>query len=266
MEIHEFGPSTSQVEVVVPTANVKGRWFPGCRAALEASTIGQVRLIAVESSGPEFNFARSVNEGIARTTRDVFILNDDARVAPDALAALLRARGDWGEGVYNPFLHTLDGAPAEIGWSYDGTLWAPIRYAISVRAPFDVVRRLASGTFYPIFPHRLPHEGFHGFGFGAALLTKGAFDQVGPLDERFPLGCEDFDYSLRCHTLGIPYYAVPDSIVYHATKGTRKYTDSRVMTSKENFAEKWPRDRIREALASGVAGKVARRPGLSGRP
>jgi len=89
----EYGPPTSVVEVVVPTAAVRGPWFPTCHRSLRESAAWSVRVVAVESSGPGFNFARSVNVGLSRTVGDVLVLNDDVRLAAGTLDALLRAVG-----------------------------------------------------------------------------------------------------------------------------------------------------------------------------
>src|SRR5437867_10268267 len=160
MNFHEYGPAESPIEVVVPTADVHGRWFPACLRSIEASSQGRGRTVAVESSGPDFNFARSVNAAVNRTRNDILILNDDATLAVGAYQALLRARRAAGDGVYQLFIHLADGRPSEIGWYFDPSILAPLRYAWRIRGPFATVRKLRDGTFYPFLPLRKPRDGF----------------------------------------------------------------------------------------------------------
>jgi N-acetylglucosaminyl-diphospho-decaprenol L-rhamnosyltransferase len=217
-----------------------------------------VRVVAVESSGPGFNFARSVNVGLSRAAGDVLVLNDDARVAPGALDALLQARRTYGEGVYQCYIHGMNGSPWEIGWRYDPSFLGPIRYAISIRGPFATVRKLAKGELHAFLPLRFPRVGFDGFSFNAALVTAGVRQAVGPLDEGLPLGWEDIDYSLRCHERQVSYFAVPAAVVYHARTGTRKKGDPRERPSYAHLAEKWPKQRMVQTFRMGPKGSVAR--------
>src|SRR5437867_8947991 len=101
MRIVEFGVAESTLTVVVPTSAIGGRWFQQCAASIPSMAGGlHPTIIAVESSGSEFNFSRSVNAGISRAKGDVLILNDDACLAKGALEAILSARENRGEGVY----------------------------------------------------------------------------------------------------------------------------------------------------------------------
>ena len=257
MRILEFGRTAASMEVVVPTASVDGHWFQTCLRSIQQSTWDDVHVVAVEDSGPSFRFPKSANAGIRRTTKDVLLLNDDTRLAPNALEELLRARKKHGEGAYQMYVHDSDGRPFEIGWWCDYSFWAPVRYAVRLVAPFATFRKLITGTFLPFFPYDVPRDGFHGFTFSASLLTRSVIERVDLLDENFPLGLEDFDYSLRCHLLGVPYYSVPKSIVYHQKAGTRQRGDALEMESRRRFREKWPRRALADALRRGPSGKVA---------
>jgi len=199
-----------------------------------------------------------VNVGLSRTVGDVLVLNDDVRLAAGTLDALLRARQAHGEGVYQCYIHGMNGSPWEIGWRYDPSLLGPIRYAISIRGPFATARKLARGELYPFLPLRFPRDGFDGFSFNAALVTAGVREIVGQLDEGFPLGWEDIDYSLRCHERQLSYFAVPAAVVYHARTGTRKKGDPRERPSYAHLAEKWPNHRMARTFRMGPKGRVAR--------
>jgi len=256
MDIYEFGHTDSLIDVVVPTADIRGRWFPRCLESVKVAARGRALIVAVESSGPDFNFARSINAGMQRTTGHALILNDDATLEAGACDALLGAIQRTGDGVYQLFIHHPNGKPAEIGWYLDRSFLAPLRYAWRIRGPFATLRKLKNKRFYPFLPLRTPRDGFDGFTFVACLVTRNAWDAVGPLDEGFPLGWEDVDYSLRCHEAGIAYYAVPKAVAFHTINGTRTSGDPREGPSYESLARKWPRERMIRALETGPRGGV----------
>jgi len=263
VKILEIEAPESLLDVVIPTADIRGTLFRDCIASLQGATSSPCRIVAVESSGTAFNFSRSINAGLSKSTQDVLILNDDTRLARGSIDALLQARGKFGEGAYQCYVHTFDGRPRNIGWSYDRSAFGPIKHALQLRAPLSApiatIRYLATGTFYRFRLHRTPVDGFDGFSFDAAMVTRETIRRVGVLDEDFPLGWDDVDYSLRCHELGVGYYAVPTAIVYHTVNGTRRQGDPREEISRRSLARKWPLDRLLRTLEKGPFGKVIRR-------
>jgi GT2 family glycosyltransferase len=56
--------------------------------------------------------------------------------------------------------------------------------------------------------------------FGAILVTKRGWSEVGPLDERYKSFYEDTDWSLRVHLRGFKLLAAPKAIVYHEFGGS----------------------------------------------
>ena len=263
MNVVEFGNPGSALTIVVPTADIHGKWFPRCVESIRRFNTLDVHVVGVESSGSEFNFSRSVNAGITLASKDVLILNDDTLLGSKTLEALVEARAANGEGVYQAYVHCLDGSPHDIGWSYqDGivpflkTAAATLRYAAPGPARRAALRAIAMTNIYPFHYHRVPTDGFDGFSFNATLVSGGTLRRLGPLDEIFRLGYDDVDYSLRCHIHGIPYFGVPRAVVYHAVNGTRAPGDERELQSYQGLRRKWPRMSMLKILEMGPTGRL----------
>lgn len=58
--------------------------------------------------------------------------------------------------------------------------------------------------------------------FGAALVTRAAWEAVGPLDTRYQFYYEDADWSYRARLLGLPLAAAPRALVYHKFSASMK--------------------------------------------
>jgi GT2 family glycosyltransferase len=56
--------------------------------------------------------------------------------------------------------------------------------------------------------------------FGAILVTKQAWQTVGPLDKTFKSFYEDVDWSIRAHLKGMNLLTAPGAILYHAFGGS----------------------------------------------
>jgi GT2 family glycosyltransferase len=54
------------------------------------------------------------------------------------------------------------------------------------------------------------------------LLTRAAYEKVGPMDERFPLYFNDVDWCLRAQNKGISIWYTPDAVAIHGYGGTTK--------------------------------------------
>ncbi len=249
--------------MVVPTASIEGRWFPRCLSSIRQAAPEGIHVIAVESSGSEFNFSHSVNVGMGQAPGDVIVLNDDVFLARDALTILTASRRRCGEGIYQPYIFGLDGAPHDIGWSIQRGLIPFAKKAVGsfVRSPRGQARRAAlravlMTNVYPIAYHQSPVEGFDGFSFSVALISAGARSTIGPVDEGFQLGYDDVDYSLRCHARGVSYFGVSRAVAYHALNGTRHAGDPRELSSEQHLRSKWPRPILLKTLNEGPRGRI----------
>ncbi len=155
----------------------------------------EVRAPSVLQLGENRGYACAANAGVAATTGEVLLLNDDTRLHHECIAALVRA---WrGVGVYQPRIRLADGSGrldnAGLGFLPDGSVWA-----IGRNGPEGAIAG-APGSFSG----------------AAALVARSAWERAGGFDERFGNFCEDVDLSLRLHRLGVAFHAVPDAIVDH---------------------------------------------------
>lgn len=150
-------------------------------------------------------FAAGVNQGLARRPSDdlVFLLNDDATLAPDCIVRCAAA---------------LDG---------DQTIISVAPRVMLADEPdridsIGVVLRPNGEAFNAFIGQRWTGQVANGSEvlgpcFAAALFRPDAFDAhvVGTLDERYRLYYEDIDWSLRARRAGFRCIAATDAIVHH---------------------------------------------------
>lgn len=212
-----------------------GPLLDDCLASLRAQTRPPDEVLVVVSNtarpidapalqlGENVGYARAANAGVAATSGEVLLLNDDTRLDPGCLAALEAA---WrGPGVYQPHILLADGSGrmdnAGLGFLPDGSVWA--------RGRNGPDRAFASA------PGSLSGA--------AVLVARETWTAVGGFDERFGSFGEDVDLSLRLHRRGVPMYAVPAARVVHHLGASW----GRVSTEKVRLIE---RNRVRAAARS----------------
>lgn len=157
----------------------------------------------------------------AELRNSVLLLNPDTEVRPGALAALagwleqepqagvVGARLLYGDGT---FQHSAFRFPRLLQLAFD---------------LFPLPARLAETRWNGRYPRAL-YEGETPFPIdhplGAAMLVRGAaIQQVGLLDERFYMYCEEIDWCMRIKAVGWQNYCVPRArVVHHAAKSTRQ--------------------------------------------
>ena len=150
-------------------------------------------------------FAAGVNQGLQRRSEGdlVFLLNDDATVATDALALCAA---------------TLAAEPKAIAVAPRVMLANEVDRIDSIGV---VLRR--NGEAFNAFIGQ-PWTGQVGTGdevlgpcFGAALFRANAFESavVGPIDERYRLYYEDIDWGLRARYAGWSTVACTEAVVFH---------------------------------------------------
>lgn len=164
------------------------------------------------------NYAPGTNQALAAATGDyLLLLNPDARVTCGTIDTL------------TDFLetHSRAGAVAAKLVSEDGTVQRSVRgFPDPVAVLWDLLKlpRLfpALGTYRQV---RFDYEKA-----GPApqpmtsclLMTRDAFEKVGPMDERFPLYFNDVDWCLRAHRAGVGIWYTPEAVVIHGYGGTTK--------------------------------------------
>ncbi len=200
-------------------------------------------------------FAAGVNAAAAKAHgRYLCILNNDTVVTRGWLGALVRhLERDPGLGMVGPSTNEIaNDARVDVGYR-------ELRHLDSWARGFT---RARAGRADPI-----PMLAMF-----CALLSRDAFERVGPLDERFEIGMfEDDDYARRLTAEGLRLAVARDSFVHHAGRGSfralpeeeyqRIFRDNR-----RRYEEKWGAiPSVREPGAGDdSAGAIARRAGEIG--
>jgi GT2 family glycosyltransferase len=168
-------------------------------SATAAAGLGPVEVVAMATNG---GFGSAANAGIDATSCDwVALVNPDATVAPDALAAFLELEG---------------GLPANVG------VVAPqIRFAsdrMTLNSAGLEVDELGAGygrlVGHPATDADEPAFVFAASGTGA-FLRRSMLDEVGHFDERYFLYFEDVDLCWRAQARGWKALYQPEVVIYH---------------------------------------------------
>lgn len=187
-----------------------------CRAIVVDNGSGDGSVQALAAAAPwaelialpaNIGFGAACNRAAALALRDpgcqaVLLLNNDATLAPDAVAALLDAAARHPEaGIFGPKVRSGRG---------DARIW----YAGARRRRL-VLAAVASGRGQPdTGDHNQPREVDYVFG-AAMLIRRAVFERVGGFDERFFLYLEDLDLCLRAQRAGFGLRYVPAALVWH---------------------------------------------------
>jgi GT2 family glycosyltransferase len=237
------------VTVVIPSYRDSDK-VAALVASIRKTTVrGRVRIVvADDASGPEHvaalrrvkgieviegetnaGFAANANRGLraADTRHDVVILNSDVEARPGWLAAL-------------QFATTRADDIGIVG----GKLLYPdnrIQFAGTVRnigAPewFDHRYRFQPANWGPA---NLPQSVVAVTG-ACMYITRHVLNEIGLLDESYPMAYEDVDFCLRAWQAGFRVLFWPDAELYHlesVTRGSR--VGERERTSQRVFWRKW---------------------------
>ena len=181
-------------------------------ASMTATEFPSVKLIRnIENVG----FAKASNQGIEISSgRYVMLLNPDSEVQPGAFRSLIDfADANPDAGIIG--IKVLNS---------DGSLQYSCRRFPTLRAA--VFRNTIIGRFFPRDPYTrdylmtdLSHDQVMDVDWvsGCALtVRRQVIDQIGVLDERFFMYCEDVDYGLRAHQQGWRVVYFPGAAVIHA--------------------------------------------------
>lgn len=159
--------------------------------------------------GSNRGFAAGVNYGLEHRQhpdRDLLLLNPDAVVDPEAVAVLHRhLRGDATLASVAPSQVDANGRPTRVAWPWP-TPWRSWLEAVGLG-------RLGRQAAYVI---------------GSVLLLRAeALEEVGPLDDHFPLYAEETDWAMRATLLGWRHELVPDAVAVHLGGATSGHPDRR---------------------------------------
>jgi len=220
-----------QVEVLV-VDNGSERTAAGHPAA----ALPRVRVIRLpENRG----FAGGANAGIAAASgQAIVLLNNDARLEPGALAALLAPLADPGVGAVTALILLDSDGPALVNSTGGEVTRSGNGRDRDWRVPFAALHR-PSGT--------VP-----AFSGGAAALSRAAIDDAGgPFDERLFMYYEDTELSWRLRRRGWEIRYQPLAVVRH------RHAHSSGAGS-DFFLRLNERNRLRFALVHGTPGVVTR--------
>jgi GT2 family glycosyltransferase len=170
------------------------------RAALPAAT--------VLATGANLGFAGGANAGIAAAlaagAEAVLLVNDDAWLAPDALALLEAALAAPGVGLAGPALLSADGQRVE-------------SLGLSFAPRSGRLRELGRGQPWP---GPAPPREVQGVSGCVLLARRAALLAVGGLDPGFFFYFEDLDLCLRARAAGWRTVVVPAARAWHEGSAT----------------------------------------------
>ncbi len=193
------------------------------------SALGGIEGIEVVAGTENLGFAANVNRGLraADPSRDVVVLNSDTEALPGWLAALQYASRQEDE---------------------TGVVGARLLYPDERIQFAGTVRNLGAPEW---FDHRYrfkPKDWGPAAIAGPALAVTGAcmyvkrevIEQIGLLDERYPMAYEDVDWCLRAWEAGFRVLYFPAACLFHyesVTRGTE--VGERERESQRFFWERW---------------------------
>jgi GT2 family glycosyltransferase len=153
------------------------------------------------------SLAQAINQGASKSPQAEYLLmlNPDIRLEPDAIAQMVAvAESDpqcaavgaklrlwWAPA----FLNGLGNRVGLFSWGTDNA------FGHLDLGQFDDWRELPSACF------------------AAALISRTAWQDIGPLDEGFPMYYEDVEWCYRARLLGYKILVAPRAVVYHAFGG-----------------------------------------------
>ncbi len=222
--------SPSACDVIVVSYNQRERLLAGLASAQAAGP--NLRLIVIDNASADgsvaavrkafpgadvvaldenVGFAAAVNRGVRLgTAPHILLLNNDARLTPEALETLTRALGDAGAVAAGP---RLLGAGGAVELSLDRTLspWNEARFKV-LEFFYRSGRGPAAGRVQRQMARSREVRSLSG---ACILLDRGAFEGVGGFDERFFLYAEDVDLCLRLRRQGGKLLYVAGAVVEH---------------------------------------------------
>jgi len=176
-------------------------------AELFAREAPTVRIVQLESNR---GFAPAANRGVAASSgRIILLLNSDAIVDADALAAFLAAFAADGKlGVAGSRLLNPDRTPQWSGGAAPTLAWM----IGVVSGAGHLARFVRRGVHVPRDVDWVS---------GAAMaFRRQVWDAAGPLDERFRFYCQDIELCVRARDAGWRVEVIEEARVIHAIGGT----------------------------------------------
>lgn len=204
-----------------------------CIVVDNASQDGSAEMVAAEF--PEIvlllcernlGFAAAVNRGLLHARADyVLLLNPDAELLDDALARMVQfLDAHHGVAAVGPRLTYGDGSSQHAAFAFPTLPMIFLDF-------FPLHRRLLGSRLNGRYPGSAgPHPIGHPLG-ACMLVRRQALDEVGPMDERFFMYCEEVDWCMRAQRLGWKVYHLPEAKARHlGAQSTRQQRDPMFVT------------------------------------
>jgi len=171
------------------------RRFPDCEVLVNVRNLG---------------FATGCNAGfqllLQNDARRIFLLNQDARVAPDTLGTLAVFLDQHPRaGIVGPKTYSLDKTP-------DGR--ERLLYAGSWHGLLPLRQQIPGIEAAETEPRREPVEADYVWGHGM-MICGSALQQTGGFDPAFPMYYEDLDLCRRLRTAGYQIWCEPRAVMWH---------------------------------------------------
>jgi N-acetylglucosaminyl-diphospho-decaprenol L-rhamnosyltransferase len=211
-----LGPGLEYEVIVVDNASADGS------TAMIRDDFPQVRLL---SNSQNRGFAASNNQAIRESSgRYVILLNPDTVVRQRALERMIRVLDEGsGTGVVGPKLLFPDGSLQHSGFTFPTLAMVFLDF-------FPLHNRLLNTSLNGRYPRRLYDRG-EAFPvdhpLGAALMARReVIDEVGLLDERFFMYCEEIDWCMRIKKAGWQIVCCPQAeVVHYVGRSTGQFRD-----------------------------------------
>lgn len=249
------------IAIVIPTPDAGREMTKRCLDAVERTTRRfAIDLQVVESSGPEFRFARSINRGLdASPDADAWVLlNDDAWMDDGWLDAMVAAAEAHPRvGIVGAVLRFPDGRIQHAGGYLPLTPAEMLVAGVRHRAPLWALRRVREKRWRDdpyMYGHWHSVSARHRIDFvtaACALVTRDCLAKVGPYDEDYLFGSEDVDHSLRALEAGFEIALATRATGVHHEGASGKDMGARAKASDGTFRAKWSAERIRAATRRG---------------
>lgn len=218
--------------------------------------------VHLETPGRNLGFVRGNNLILKRllqreTVPDfVWLLNPDTEVRPSTVARLIGTFADHpGAGLMGPKLLNPDGSLQQSAFRFPALL-QPLFDLGMLPTRFYNSRwngRYSPNDYAKSRPFQIDHP------LGAAMMARGtAVKDVGPLDERFAMYCEEIDWAWRMRHAGWTVWLVPDAEVIHhggaSSKQARPATTAHLWESRARLYRKY-----RGPIVRRIVGALVRR-------
>ncbi|NIN70232.1 MAG: glycosyltransferase [Anaerolineae bacterium] len=209
-----MGSASNYEVIVVDNASLDGS------AAMVKETFRQANLIVNQENR---GFAAANNQAIERSSgRHVILLNPDTVVREGALNAMVKFLEDNPEvGVVGPKLVFPDGSFQHSAFSFPTLLMIFIDF-------FPLNHRVLNSRLNGRYPRSLYDAGDpfpidHPLGAGL-MVRREVLEEVGLLDERFFMYCEEIDWCMRIKRAGWEIFCLPEAeIVHHVGQSTKQF-------------------------------------------